>query len=382
MADFVFRISPNVILGPYTLSRLGQIASSWGTNYMLIADPFLKEFGVTEKAVAALEEKGIAVFVFDDIPAAATSETLQQALSLARGAHVHGIISLGGLRTASLGRAVASLYNEIHDVYDFLGGVQPYSAALPFIEVPSTCRDPYVFLDRTPVIDARNRQVRLMKTQPAVCKAVVIDPNLYMHMSPNTAVSMIFHAVTLAIEGYVSTKSNFFSETILGKAIEMLLLALDPEQSKLVGTPSEMLVAQGGCMASMGVAISSPGVATAISQACNARYKSQSSLVCAVLLPYIMEDASRAKVDRIATIGKMLGVNPNGQTASETARAATDDIRRRLALAGLPTRLKDLGLSIDQLVPAVEDAAALDIMNYIPRAMSRDDLFDLVKQAY
>jgi len=349
---------------------------------MLIADPFLKEFGVTEKAVAALEEKGIAVFVFDDIPAAATSETLQQALSLARGAHVHGVISLGGLRTASLGRAVASLYNEVHDVYDFMGGVQPYSAALPFIEVPSTCRDPYVFLDRTPVIDARNRQVRLMKTQPAVCKAVVIDPNLYMHMSPNTAVSMVFHAVTLAIEGYVSTKSNFFSETILGKAIEMLLLALDPEQSKLVGTPSEMLIAQGGCMASMGVAISSPGVATAISQACNARYKSQSSLVCAVLLPYIMEDASRAKVDRIATIGKMLGVNPNGQTASETARAATDDIRRRLALAGLPTRLKDLGLSIDQLVPAVEDAAALDIMNYIPRAMSRDDLFDLVKQAY
>jgi alcohol dehydrogenase class IV len=382
MADFVFKISPNVILGPYTLSRLGQVASSWGTNYMLIADPFLKEFGVTEKAVAALEEKGISVFVYDDIPAAATSETLQQALSLARGAHVHGVISLGGLRTASLGRAVASLYNEIHDIYDFMGGVQPYSAALPFIEVPSTCRDPYVFLDRTPVIDARNRQVRLMKTQPAVCKAVVIDPNLYMHMSPNTAVSMIFHAVTLAIEGYVSTKSNFFSETILGKAIEMLLLALDPEQSKLVGTPSEMLIAQGGCMASMGVAISSPGVATAISQACNARYKSQSSLVCAVLLPYIMEDASRAKVDRIATIGKMLGVNPNGQTASETARAATDDIRRRLALAGLPTRLKDLGLSIDQLVPAVEDAAALDIMNYIPRAMSRDDLFDLVKQAY
>jgi alcohol dehydrogenase len=382
MADFVFKISPNVILGPYTLSRLGQIASSWGSNYMLITDPFLKDFGLVEKAVSALEEKGISVFIFDDIPSAATSETLQQALSLARGAHVHGVISFGGLKTASLGRAVASLFNENHEVYDYLGGVQPYSAALPFIEVPSTCRDPFVFLDRTPIIDARNRQIRLMKTQPAVCKAVVIDPNLYMHMSPNTAMSMVFHAVALAVEGYVSTKSNFFSETILGKSIEMLLLALDTEQSKLVGTPSEMLIAQGGCMASMGVAISSPGVATAISQACNARYKTSTSLVCAVLLPYVMEDASRAKVDRIATIGKMLGVSSSGLSANDCARAATDDIRRRLALAGLPTRLKDLGLSIDQLVPAVEDASALDIMNYIPRSMSRDDLFDLVKQAY
>lgn len=382
MADFVFRISPNVILGPYTLARLGTIASSWGTNYMLVADPILKEFNLIEKAVSALEEKGISVFVFDDIPAAATSSTLEQALSLARGAHVHGVISFGGTKTASLGRAIASLYNENHDVYEYLSGAQPYSGALPFIEVPSTCRDAFVFMDRTPLIDARNRQLRLMKTQAGVCKAVVVDPNLYMHMSPNTAVSMVFHAITLAVEGYVSTKSNFFSETILGKAIEMLLLALDPEQSKLVGTPSEMLIAQGGIMASMGVAISSPGVATAISLACNARYKTSTSLVCSVLLPYIMEDAARAKIDRIATIGKMLGVSSSGQAASDIARAAVDDIRRRLALAGLPTRLKDLGLSIDQLVPAAEDAAALDLMNYIPRAMSSDDLFDLIKQAY
>jgi len=382
MADFVFRISPNVILGPYTMARLGQIASAWGSNYMLIADPILKEFNLIEKAVAALEEKGISVFVFDDIPSAATSATLEQALSLARGAHVHGVISFGGTKTASLGRAIAALYYETHDLYDYLGGAQPYSGALPFIEVPSTCRDAFVFMDRTPVIDARNRQLRLIKTQPGVCKAVVIDPNLYMHMSPNTAVSMVFHAITLAVEGYVSTKSNFFSETILGKAIEMLLLALDPEQSKLVGTPSEMLIAQGGCMASMGVAVSSPGVATAISLACNARYKTSTSLVCSVLLPYIMEDAARAKLDRIATIGKMLGVSSAGLDTNEIARAAIDDIRRRLALAGLPTRLKDLGLSIDQLVPASEDAAALDLMNYIPRAMSSDDLFDLIKQAY
>jgi alcohol dehydrogenase len=382
MADFVFRISPNVILGPYTLARLGTIASAWGTNYMLVADPILKEFNLIEKAVSALEEKGISVFVFDDIPAAATSATLEQALSLARGAHVHGVISFGGTKTASLGRAIASLYNENHEVYEYLSGAQPYSGALPFIEVPSTCRDAFVFMDRTPLIDARNRQLRLMKMQPGICKAVVVDPNLYMHMSPNTAVSMVFHAITLAVEGYVSTKSNFFSETILGKALEMLLLALDPEQSKLVGTPSEMLIAQGGCMASMGVAISSPGVATAISLACNARYKTSTSLVCSVLLPYIMEDAARAKIDRIATIGKMLGVSSSGLSASDIARAAVDDIRRRLALAGLPTRLKDLGLSIDQLVPAAEDAAALDLMNYIPRAMSSDDLFDLIKQAY
>lgn len=382
MADFVFKISPNILLGPHTLARLGQVASAWGTHFMLIADPVLKEYSLVDKTVAALEEKGISVFVFDEVPAAATTTTLEQALSLARGAHVHGIISFGGIKTASLGRAVAALFNENHDIYDYLSGAQPYSGALPFIEVPSTGRDAFMFMDKTPVIDARTRQIKLMKTQNGICKAVVIDPNLYMYMSPNTASSMIFHALSLAIEGYVSTKSNFFSETILGKAIEMLLLALDPEQSKLVGTPSEMLVAQGGSLASMGVAVSSPGVATAIALACNARYKTSTSLVSSILLPYIMEDASRARVDRIATIGKMLGVGAPGQSASDCAKAATNDIRRRLALSGIPTRLKDLSLTIDQLVPVAEDASSLDIMNYIPRSLSSDELFDLIKQAY
>jgi len=382
MADFVFRISPNVILGPYTMARLAQIVSAWGKNFMLLADPVLKEYAVIEKAVMALEEKGVEVFVFDDIPSAPTSAVLDRALSLARGAHVHGVISLGGIKTASLGRALAALYNDSHDLYEYLDGAQPVSASLPYIEVPSTCRDAFMFADRTAIIDGRNRQTRLIKTQPGLCKAVVIDPNLYMHLSPNSATAMIFHAVTLAVEGYVSTRSNFFSETILGKAIELLLLALDPEQSKLVGTPQEMLVAQGGCLASMGVAVSSPGVATAISLACNARYKASTSLVSSILLPYVMEDAARSRVDRIATIGRMLGITDPDLSSGDLARAAVDDIRRRLAMSGIPTRLKDLDLTIDQLVPAAEDAAALDLMNYIPRAMSGDDLFDLIKQAY
>ena len=66
MADFVFKISPNVILGPYTMTRIGQVAATWGSNYMLIADPILKEFGLVEKAVSALEEKGL-VEVWDTI---------------------------------------------------------------------------------------------------------------------------------------------------------------------------------------------------------------------------------------------------------------------------------------------------------------------------
>ena len=54
MADFIFRISPNIILGSYTINRLGEFAGEWGTHYMVIMDPFLKEVGISGTLYSAI----------------------------------------------------------------------------------------------------------------------------------------------------------------------------------------------------------------------------------------------------------------------------------------------------------------------------------------
>ena len=51
MSDFIFRINPNIILGPYTVSRLGQQVREWGSRFMVIVDPFLNEAKVSEKII-------------------------------------------------------------------------------------------------------------------------------------------------------------------------------------------------------------------------------------------------------------------------------------------------------------------------------------------
>ena len=46
MADFIFKISPNIMLGSYLTARLGQFVKEWGTKYMLILDPDLQDFDI------------------------------------------------------------------------------------------------------------------------------------------------------------------------------------------------------------------------------------------------------------------------------------------------------------------------------------------------
>ena len=49
MADFIFKISPNIMLGSYLTARLGQFVKEWGTKYMLILDPDLQDFDIGDK---------------------------------------------------------------------------------------------------------------------------------------------------------------------------------------------------------------------------------------------------------------------------------------------------------------------------------------------
>ncbi len=382
MADFVFKVSPNIVLGSYTVARLGQILQTWGTRFMLVADPILKDEGILEKIEKTLTDKNIEYFIFDEIPTAATTETLGQVLELARGARVHGILSAGGMKSANLGRAAAALYNETNDIFDFVDGAQPYTAPLPFIELCTTIRDPFMFADKTPVIDARNRNVKLLKMQNGVCKVVVIDSNLFLNLTKNQLNSMLLQSLCFAVEGYLSSKATFFSDTILEKALQLLHYAMDGAGPLAVQEPPELLAAQAGCMASLGVSLSAPGAAAMLSLAANARFKAQQALVSSILLPYVLEDAARSKGDRLALIARTMGLAGGAVSVENASEMLVENTRSRLAMADIPARLKDLGLSIEELATVAEDAGRLEYMNFLPRSMTTDDLFDLVKQAF
>ena len=67
MTDFVFRVSPNVIISSYAASRLGQFACEFGKRFMLVLDPVLRSVGAADKMTQALSDRGVDFFIFDEI---------------------------------------------------------------------------------------------------------------------------------------------------------------------------------------------------------------------------------------------------------------------------------------------------------------------------
>ena len=382
MADFVFKISPNIILGSYAATRIGQFVQEWGTKFMVLMDPILHESGVAAKIKQSLTDRKVDFFVYDEIPNAPDTTIISQALKLAKEAYIHGIIAVGGNKTANIGRVIASLYNEAPDLYDFVDGSVPTAGVLPLSCVPTTMRDIFLFADKTPIIDARTRQLKTLKLQNNITKLSIFDPNLSVSLTENQVASVTLETLCMAVECYISQKANFFSDTVAEKAMELIISSLDGAPTLSSTISPELFFAEGGCMTSIASGMVFPGAATLLALAINARFKVSHSVVASVLFPYIIEDAAKYKTEKLAKVARILRVATEATSDETAVSALAENIRKRLAAANLPTRLKDLSISIEQLSLAAEDAGNLDLINCMPRSMTADDLFDLIKQAY
>jgi alcohol dehydrogenase class IV len=382
MGDFAFRITPNIILGSYTLSRLPQQVMEWGTRFMIIADPVLNEFGTIQKITQSFTDRKIEHFVFSEISEGNTSQLAKRALALAKEAHIHGVIALGGTKALNIGRIVAAFFNEIHDFNNFVDGALPTTSPIPCICVPTIFSTPFIFTNEIPIKDSRNNQLKLMKVQNNLCKLVLIDPNLMLTLTQNQKSTIAIEVMSMAIEAYLSQKANFFSDMFVEKGLELLAYALDGSPSLDITTPEEILLAQAGIMISLASASSSLGLSSLLAMAINSRYQINKSLVSSILLSYSLEDAANFKRMQIEKLSHIMRVVPKEVTGPEAVKMFIDNIRQRIAKANLPTRLKDLQLSMEQLSLVAEDAGQIDIITKLPRSMSTDDIFDFIKNAY
>ena len=382
MADLIFRISPDIICGSHTYSRLNTFLKETGERFLLIIDPNLKKLNFYEKIIQTLDDDQIKYILFDKFDEGAASKQIAEAISIAKEAYIQGVISIGSSRAINFAKAVCSLINENFSIYDCIDGSPLKSKPLPLTAIPTTFREPYIFSNLIPITDSRSSRIKIINASPKITKLVIWDSEFSKTLDERKKNLMIFELFSQCFETYISPKSSFFSDMFAEKAAELLSYGMDGAKSLEITTPPEILLAQGGCLASVAAASSSAGVASLLAMTINSRYSISRSLVAAILFPYILEDARQFKAERVEKIGRLMGVIPEGVENAEAVTAFADNIRQRLAKANLPVRLKDLSVSVDQLALAAEDAGQLDIVNSLPRSMTTDDLFDILKQAF
>jgi alcohol dehydrogenase len=185
-----------------------------------------------------------------------------------------------------------------------------------------------------------------------------------------------------AVEGYVSTRSTFFSDTLLLVAIRRLGSAL----RGITETPNDpkhrITASESGMLASVALAATSQGVGGALSYAINSRYTVPKSWIATVLLPHVMDATVNARPEKLKQIAHALGEEARELKPAEAAYQASAAVRRTIGKLELPGRLRDMDLAIDDLVDVAEVASAMEMSGSTPIPHSPSDLYDLIKLAF
>ena len=382
MPDILFHVPTRVIFGLDTINRIGQLVTEYGERAFLVTEAILYEGKVINKVQEILDKNGVAHIVFDEVVPNATSRTVDDGVTLARGSHADVVIGLGGVRTLSIAKCIAMTAPAENDVDDFLSGVQPQSPPLAYIEVPTTCRDPFQFVDEYLMVDGRDRTARIGRTQKGITRATLIDPKLSLTLPAKYTATTIMDTLLGCIEGYLSAKANFLSDTYLLRAMELLGGLIKDGIQNVDDVRLRMNASIAGLLFGLGLSTSRLGIGSALAYAINARFMAPKSWVSTILLPYVMEFAVNVRGDRIAHVARLLGEDVSDASSVEAPVRAIDAVRRIISSLGLPTRLREFDLTLDEMIEVAGVARSFDMMNYLPRVVSTEDIYELIKSAF
>jgi alcohol dehydrogenase len=381
MMDILFKLDPEIIIGVDAINRAGALCGVHGSRVLVATEQVLYENNNIERLSTVLKDAGLEAIIFDEIPAQVTADVAEAAATLAKGARCNAVIGFGGLKTQAIARLAAILAGSRRQLFELLDGQKEEESFLPYVAIPTTGRDPFMFAPYFIAVDPRDRAVKLIKSPPGLCSAAIIDGGLSDSLSGKFAATTAFDGFCVAAEAYCSSKSSFLSDALLEQAIafynRMIDSCVDEQNFDIAGG-----AANAGFLMAMGSAVSSPGIGTALAYAINGKFPIAKSWCSTVLLPYILEKLVTARPEKMARIAALMHEPVEGASVADSANMAVDAIRRRMGVLKVPARLKEFSLSLDRLVPVAESARNLEFIAYSPWTVASEDAFDILKQAY
>lgn len=382
MSDLVLHFPPQVVFGTDSINRIGQVIGSLGNRCFIVTESVLRQHGTIDHVQDVLDRRGISAIVHDEVGPGASTAGLQYLVSLARASQAEVVVGIGGIRVLAAARVASVAAGTRAELADVLSGKVKGRSPIAYVEVPSSYRNHVMLRDECVMTDGTTRHPIVVPVPEGTTRAVLVDPNLTLSMSSKYAAAAMMDTLLAAVEGYVSNRSSFYSDTLLLEAIALLGRAL----TGITETPNEpkhrVAASQAGLLSAVALASTSQGIGGALSYAINSRYTVPKSWIATILLPHVIDVLVSARPDKLKRVSHALGEQVRELKPEDAAYQASAAVRRIIGKLELPGRLREMDLAIDELVDVAEFASAMDMSATAPVPHTTSDLYDLVKLAF
>ncbi|HUZ17610.1 MAG TPA: iron-containing alcohol dehydrogenase [Spirochaetia bacterium] len=383
MDELTFHIPTKVIFGLDVLNRAGQVVSELGKRALVVSEAVLFEERAGDAVLGYLQKQGVEVLVFDEVGSGTTSSVVERAIELARASRADLVIGFGGIRALSCAKCVARmapLSLRLDELFTTPLSNAGLSDALPYVEIPTTCRNPFMLTDECLLVDARNRRASILDLG-IYAYAAIIDPTLTLTLSEKYTVSTMMDTLLAAIESYFSRKSTFLSDTLALRAIGVITSIMDDLAGHGEDRDLRFRASQAGLLVALSLTMSTQGVGAACAYALSAKAIVPKSMVSTVMIPYVLEHGMLSQPKKVERIGNVLGEEIYGKPLRDFSVHLVDVVRQRMGLLQIPMRLADFDVSLDSLVEIAAVAHAMPMTKFLVEPMAQEDILALLREA-
>ncbi|OWK35877.1 iron-containing alcohol dehydrogenase [Fimbriiglobus ruber] len=402
MRPWTFHSAGTLLFGRDAVHQLGTVASRLkAKRVFVVTDEVLVRVGVAARVTEPLAAAGLTINVFTGCAPEPPVEVVRAAVAAARAFAPDVVLGLGGGSNMDVSKLVALILAHGGDPTDYVGDCRVPGPIYPLICVPTTAGTGSE-VSAAAVFTDTAKKIKVSCLSPYLRPAAaVVDPLLTVGCPKTVTADSGIDALTHAIEAFTAVDQDEFldrppgGETVYqGKnpiadvmATTCIgLVARFLRRAVADGNDLEAREAMAQAATLGGLAFANAGVALVhameypVGGAVHVSHGAGNGL----LLPYVMRYNLPARAKTIAALSEPFGKPFHGTDHLAAAEGVIEKIEHLRADIGIPTRLREIGVTEAMLHGFAEKAFAIKrLMRVNPRMpASADEILEIYKAAY
>lgn len=370
-----------------------------GSKALEEAKPYLKKCGkkaliVTGKHVVlsdmmaelkkALEEIGIAYFVFDGITGEPTNVMIDEGIAAYKENGCDFCIGIGGGSPLDSAKAIAAMITNEGKIADYNGKVIEKPIP-PVVAIPTTAGTGSEATQFTVITDVEKDIKMLLKGGYLVPKIAIVDP-AYTYSAPKSITAATgMDALTHAIEAYTSRKALPVTDTLAVSAVKRIMKYLPAAYKD--GSDEKARYEMSVASYEAGICINNSTVTLVhgMSRPIGALFHVAHGISNAMLLTKCLAFALDGAYEKFANLGREIGAataEDDDKTASEKFIEALNEICK---ICEIPTLL-EYGIPKDEFFAHMEKMAHDALTSGSPgntmKPISEQDIIEIYKKLW
>ncbi|RDU22697.1 iron-containing alcohol dehydrogenase [Anaerosacchariphilus polymeriproducens] len=311
----------------------------------------MKKFGFVDKVLEYLKEAGIETTLFENVEPDPSVETVMKGAQAMTDFQPDWIIAMGGGSPIDAAKAMWAFYEYPETTFEEL--IIPFNfptlrKKANFLAIPSTSGTATEVTAFSVITDYEKGIKYPLADFNITPDVAIVDPTLAESMPKHLTAYTGMDALTHAIEAYVSTLHNTFTDPLALKAIS--IVNTDLLKSYDGDTKSREEMHYGQCLAGMAFSNALLGIVHSMAHKTGAVFSTghiTHGLANAMYLPYVIKyNAKLPEVAaRYAEIANSIGITG---TVDESVQKLCDKIVELNNYMGIPNTLKEFGILEDE----------------------------------